>query len=347
MGQKNSCGWIGIRWALSICTAVLMTVSGNIAANAQYIVTPIDYSRFYWRDFDFFDADDDGTSLINGHLLCDLSFGVYDKGENEAMFRSQMEAAYGPKGLAVDYVFMNSFTGTEGAILSNDDTVFLVFRGTSAQGTPWWSIGADYLGDIDDDFRRITIDQKSCYVHKGFWLNVDSEFSGIREMVAARVAEGKKLWVTGHSLGGANATLAALRLHYQYDIDVQGLHTFGAPKVGDSDMVSMFGNYNNQGRKLRDVTVRWIMSGDPAPTFFRGEFVWMGYKKGWQYKYYRHVGTSNTIYPQQPGQFNFYYDTNGNISYDDFGGLFDEHMWYDDALEEELIQQGYGYVIGK
>jgi hypothetical protein len=41
-----------------------------------------------------------------------------------------------------------------------------------------------------------------------------------------------QFWVTGHSLGGALAALAATSLEYQ-GFKVAGLYTFGQPRVGD------------------------------------------------------------------------------------------------------------------
>ena len=44
------------------------------------------------------------------------------------------------------------------------------------------------------------------------------------------VGKNRKLYVTGHSLGGALATLAAARLHYSDNVDVSAMYTFGSPR---------------------------------------------------------------------------------------------------------------------
>lgn len=40
----------------------------------------------------------------------------------------------------------------------------------------------------------------------------------------------RKLYITGHSLGGALATVATARLAFVDDIEIAALYTFGSPK---------------------------------------------------------------------------------------------------------------------
>lgn len=49
--------------------------------------------------------------------------------------------------------------------------------------------------------------------------------------------QNKKLYVTGHSLGGAMATICASRLSAQ-GMNVEGLYTYGSPRVGDGEFVA-------------------------------------------------------------------------------------------------------------
>jgi hypothetical protein len=46
-------------------------------------------------------------------------------------------------------------------------------------------------------------------------------------------AKDKNLWITGHSLGGAMATIAGAMCRWEGSLNVAGVYTFGAPKVGD------------------------------------------------------------------------------------------------------------------
>lgn len=42
--------------------------------------------------------------------------------------------------------------------------------------------------------------------------------------------KGRKLYIAGHSLGGALATVAAARLVYEDDMNVAGVYTIGSPR---------------------------------------------------------------------------------------------------------------------
>ncbi len=48
------------------------------------------------------------------------------------------------------------------------------------------------------------------------------------------------VWITGHSMGGAMATLASVRLKAA-GVNVAGVYTFGCPRVGDSEFSQAYG----------------------------------------------------------------------------------------------------------
>jgi len=93
-------------------------------------------------------------------------------------------------------------------------------------------------------------------VHRGF----QDAYLLVREAVHAWVRDGSTLWMTGHSLGGALATLAAFDLHVTRDIKVF-LVTWGCPRVGNASFTSLF---RSAGRA--DRVARFITAGDPIPT---------------------------------------------------------------------------------
>ena len=66
------------------------------------------------------------------------------------------------------------------------------------------------------------------------------------------------LWITGHSLGAALATLAAAKFTFEGDapIPIQGVYTFGSPRVGDTTFAEAY------DAKLRDITFRFRNNND-------------------------------------------------------------------------------------
>jgi predicted lipase len=65
-------------------------------------------------------------------------------------------------------------------------------------------------------------------VHRGFKNALDEVWEGLFPYLAALQRRGCKIWMTGHSLGAALATLAADRFG-----EAQGVYTFGSPRVGN------------------------------------------------------------------------------------------------------------------
>lgn len=67
--------------------------------------------------------------------------------------------------------------------------------------------------------------------------------------------EGKsrKLYITGHSLGGALATVAAARLAFVHsDINITAVYGLGAPRVFDSEVADIFNATVNHGKAMKD-----------------------------------------------------------------------------------------------
>jgi pimeloyl-ACP methyl ester carboxylesterase len=106
--------------------------------------------------------------------------------------------------------------GTGGVFAVANDFAILAFRGTDPRKFEDWK--------TDFDARpKATVGRGR--VHRGFKDAHDRAADRIGELLAGRTVP---VWVTGHSLGGAVATLAAAR----HD-GIHALVTFGAPRVGD------------------------------------------------------------------------------------------------------------------
>jgi hypothetical protein len=79
-------------------------------------------------------------------------------------------------------------------------------------------------------------------VHRGFWDAVDSLWPRIVPVLQALLAANPqpKLYITGHSKGGAMAAVAAARLFFQERIRVEAVYLYAAARAGSSTFVSGF-----------------------------------------------------------------------------------------------------------
>lgn len=79
------------------------------------------------------------------------------------------------------------------------------------------------------------------------------------EKLAQQLPKGKPLWVTGHSLGGSIAALIGASLTVKHGFKVDGVVTFGAPKIGN---LAFQGSFNTI---VGDRTINFALQRDIAP----------------------------------------------------------------------------------
>ncbi|WP_165070666.1 lipase family protein [Paludisphaera rhizosphaerae] len=130
-------------------------------------------------------------------------------------------------------------------VLQGPDALVIAFRGTSLPVPPVpenlspnevarlvdWILGNE---DLKIDAQLLPATRASGgRVHSGFLQAFQAISQQLDEVVAAR-RPGQALWLTGHSLGGALAVLAASHLR---ESDVTGIYTYGCPRVGDAEFV--------------------------------------------------------------------------------------------------------------
>lgn len=97
---------------------------------------------------------------------------------------------------------------------------------------------------------------ENAMVHSGFAEAFRSVGAEIMEALYAGRAE--RVVITGHSLGGALATLCADALE-DAGFDIEGVYTFGSPRVGNRTFAR---NYNED---LAPLTYRIVNARDPVP----------------------------------------------------------------------------------
>jgi len=143
---------------------------------------------------------------------------------------------------------------TEVAVLSNSKLIIVVFRGTEgAQGV------RDWLTNLHHLMLTPPSSWGSLNVHRGFYNALSTIYQSVRNQVRATRTNNQKVFLTGHSLGGALATLCAFRLQKVGSVGVDGVYTFGAPRVGDLDFANQYNDI------LKSKTFRWVYKNDFAP----------------------------------------------------------------------------------
>lgn len=150
---------------------------------------------------------------------------------------------------------------TQVVISASDDLLLVSFAGSEM---PWqeggikdW-ISTDFrIWSHKPDWQKPTAHCKAYRVHKGFDTAVAVVYPELRQAIRTHLTGGRRLWITGHSLGGALATLTAIRLHLD-GVPVQGVHTYGAPRVGTGCFAKVY-------QPLAGRTQRWLSGLDPVP----------------------------------------------------------------------------------
>ena len=110
------------------------------------------------------------------------------------------------------------------------DATLVTFRHTDSNKN--WLYNADYgLWNVDSSF---TLGEAT---HHGFSRMLQAEWEDLLESVKARADKNDKLWVFGHSLGGALAQLSAAGFQNE-GLYVDQVYLTGSPKVGSDRWVN-------------------------------------------------------------------------------------------------------------
>ncbi len=135
--------------------------------------------------------------------------------------------------------------GAEAYTLTDRDNLIIVFRGTEPSE---WS-------DIKADCRFFKTDAEYAgRVHRGFKGYLDRIWEPVVD--AFNSNSDRRVWVIGHSLGAAMATLAGSRLaEVSKDIDIV-VYNYGSPRVGNSDYRDAFKIPLYRHRNNNDVVTR-------------------------------------------------------------------------------------------
>lgn len=162
----------------------------------------------------------------------------------------------------------------EAVLISTPATVYVVFRGTDRVSCNISPAGYQWAEWMGTDFKFLKRDASFIHpqiqgqVHRGMAESLVSQnFADELASAVAAVIKNKttgatkKVWITGHSLGGGHAQLFAMFLKYNYNITAQGLYIYEAPHPGDAAFVSQLNSDIGKNR-----IQRFEFGDDPIPT---------------------------------------------------------------------------------
>jgi len=165
------------------------------------------------------------------------------------------------KNLGYNESYLIDVDGAQAHIAANDKRIIIAFRGT--EPTEWNDIKADLKAFHDDGF------------HKGFLTEFMKLQAAIQERLEklAKAHEGPRdLYITGHSLGGAMATVAA----FWYP-EAEAVYTFGAPRA--------CGRRRSMEFPVRHIRV--VNNNDVVPQV---PFAWLGFRHTGELHYMNFYG---------------------------------------------------------
>jgi len=210
----------------------------------------LEHAYFEGHDIRPFQADATSFNLINAWWLAEASTLAY---ADEAFAVKWFKQA------GLDEVRFFDKRSTQCFVASNEQFAVVAFRGSEV-----WRrrgefeprvIASDFMTNADfwlADWRN------GGKVHRGFKKALDEVWEDLFPHIAALQRRGCKIWMTGHSLGAALATLAADRFG-----EVHGVYTFGSPRVGNHRFKE---NYSI--RTYRFVYGNDIVARVPPPGFY-------------------------------------------------------------------------------
>ncbi len=185
----------------------------------------------------------------------------------------------------------------EAIVISTEEYIIVAFRGTDriafkSTQFPYLEMINYEAGEwVNTDFDAIKINAPYSLpgqVHRGFNNSAQSILPRLADTLRKYEVNRKKLWITGHSLGGALAQLTATYLKKQYQFNAHCIYTYASPHVGDANFVSEI------DRMFPETTIqRFEFMTDPAPYL---PPVAMGYSRAGSRNFYSKETGSNYLF---------------------------------------------------
>ncbi|MCP3887250.1 MAG: lipase family protein [Desulfobulbaceae bacterium] len=148
------------------------------------------------------------------------------------------------------FYFSDKNTDTQAFVVGDKNKIIVSFRGTEGKFKDWAT-------DVNLVKTSWTNSHPVGEVHSGFYGALKSVWEDMFAEIMNLRTNNQSIWLTGHSLGAALATLAAATLQLQHsNITINGVYTFGQPRLGDHKFSK---NYNAE---LKTITFRCVNNND-------------------------------------------------------------------------------------
>lgn len=201
----------------------------------------------------------------------DASIARFLGGAAAVAYLDQASVEQAVKGWKMEMVQFYDVQDTQAFLAQNDQAMILVFRGTQTL--------KDWMTDADLNL----VNGPGGKVHDGFLCALNTIWRDLWKILDKKRGH-RNLWITGHSLGAALATLATAKIRLEKGHPVNGLYNFGSPRVGDEQ----FGR--NFDEDFWDKTFRFVNNNDVVP---RVPFRTLSYRHVGTLKYFDHTGKIN------------------------------------------------------
>ncbi|HJR78526.1 MAG TPA: lipase family protein [Anaerolineales bacterium] len=158
-------------------------------------------------------------------VLASMSHLVYDRFEDDKKTKELLEAKLEGGGFKLIKTFNSKETDTQAFLVSNGEYAVLAFRGTEVTKRE----------DVKTDIQASLYSIIEGRVHTGFiraYKSLEKEIEASLEKV-----KDLPLYITGHSLGAAIATIATQYLERNHLIRdrIAACYTYGSPRVGNHE----------------------------------------------------------------------------------------------------------------
>lgn len=169
------------------------------------------------------------------------------------------------KNFCLKAKFENKGTDTQGIFGDAfDDRLVIAFRGSEETGIADWITDLKFIPAV---YPYADPPDKRVHVHLGFL----GAYQSVRDAIldAAKSTTHRQIICTGHSLGGALATLSALDIARNVPGKSVSCYTYGSPKVGNDLFAKIYNKYVPR-------TYRFVNGADLVPTIPPGAFAHVG-----------------------------------------------------------------------